>query len=204
MPLIATGGLASSSIASEGSLGKPMQLFRFKTPQMVLYVDSTVSLLNNQEYPNKRHLKNLLTCQKLFSSGKNLVRGMEIKSLKVCKSYMTSGLYQTSSIKNLENELERLKQVIKVNKENQNSNKRENYQTEIENIKGYKITLKNVNNQSEAQKKLDQIQASLNMYEAISKVVKRQRPDVKSRFLIAIKREVKKLNAEKQFYNKNI
>ena len=62
----------------------------------------------------------------------------------------------------------------------------------------YKTILKNVNNQSEAQKKLDEIQASLNMYEAISKVVKRQKPDVRSRFLIAINKEIKKLNAEKQ------
>ena len=86
--------------------------------------------------------------------------------------------------------------------ENQNSNKIENNQTEIENVKRNTTVLKNVNNQSEAQKKLDQIQASLNMYEAISKVVKRQRPDVKSRFLIAIKREVKKLNAEKESLEK--
>ena len=62
----------------------------------------------------------------------------------------------------------------------------------------YKTILKNVNNQSEAQKKLDEIQASLNMYEAISKVVKRQKPDVRSRFRIAINKEIKKLNAEKQ------
>ena len=125
MSLIASGGLAISAIASEGSLGKPMQMFRFKTPQMVLYVNSTVSLLNSQENPNKRHLKNLKTCQKLFSSGKKLIRGMEIKILKTCKSYMNSGLYQTSSIEDLENELETLKQLIKFNNENQNSNQRQ-------------------------------------------------------------------------------
>ena len=62
----------------------------------------------------------------------------------------------------------------------------------------YKTIVNNVNKQSEAQKKLDEIQASLNMYEAISKVVKRQKPDVRSRFVIAIKKEIKKLNAEKQ------
>ena len=204
LPLIATGGLAPSVMASEGSMGKPMQLFRFKTPEMVSYVESTVSLLNSEENPNKRHLNNLLKCQKLFSGSKKLVRGMEIKTLKVCRSYMDKGLYQTSSIRNLENELETLKQLIKSNNENQNSNEREKNQTEKEketlkvNIVGYKTILKNVNNQSEAQKKLDEVQASLNMYEAISKVVKRQKPDVRSRFRIAINKEIKKLNAEKQ------
>ena len=191
LSLIATGGLASSSIASEGSLGKPVQLFRFKTPKMVLYVNSTVSLLNNEENPNKRHLNNLLKCQKIFSSGKNAVRGMEIKTLKACKSYMNRGLYQTSSIRILEDELEKLKQVISSNKEIQNSNKRENNPTEIQK--------ENVNNPSEAKKRLDEIQAALNMYEAISKVVKRQKPDIRNRFRIAINKEIIKLNAEKQF-----
>ena len=198
LPLIATGGLASASIASEGSLGKPMQVFRIKTPQMVSYVNSTISLLKSKENPNKRHLKNLLTCQEIFSSGKKSVRGLEIRILKACKSYKDAGFYQT----NLKAELKSLKQLLKSKNENLNSNKSENNQTEIENIKGYKTVFKNVNNQSEAQKTLDQIQASLNMYEAISKVVKRQRPDVRSRFLIVINREIKKLNAEKQSLQK--
>ena len=64
----------------------------------------------------------------------------------------------------------------------------------------------NVKNQSEAQKKLDEVQASLNMYEAISKVVKKQKPDSRRRFLLAINNEIKKLNSkktslEKQFSN---
>ena len=201
LPLIATGGFASSAIASEGSLGKPVQIFRFKTPEMVKYIDSTVSLLNKEENPNKRHLKNLRTCQKIFSSGKNAVRGMEIKTLKVCRSYMNSGLYQTSTVSNLKNELEKLKQVINVNKENQKSNKKEKNQPEIQIENNQtRIKIEIVNNPSEAQKRLDQIQASLNMYEAISKVVKRQKPDVRNRFRIAINREIKKLNAEKQSF----
>ena len=130
LPLIATGGLASSAIASEGSFGKPMQLFRFQTPEMILYVNSTVSLLNSEENPNKRHLNNLLKCQKLLSGSKKLVRGMEIKTLKVCKTYKDKGLYQTSSIRNLKSEIETLKQLIKSNNENQNSNKTEKNQTE--------------------------------------------------------------------------
>ena len=123
LPLIASAGLVNSAEAFGSFTMKPMQIFRFKTPEMVLYVNSTVSLLNSEENPNKRHLKNLLKCQKLFSSGKKSVRGMEINTLKACKAYMNMGLYQTSSIRNLEIELETLKQLIKSNNENQNSNK---------------------------------------------------------------------------------
>ena len=138
-PLIASGTFSSTAIAGgEGSLGKPMQLFRFKTPQMVLYVNSTISLLNTWENPNKRHLKNLLKCQRIFSSGKKLVRGMEIKTLKTCQLYMDLGNYQTSSIRDLENELETLKQLIKspqetkIKNESINKNKKDDldYQEE--------------------------------------------------------------------------
>ena len=38
---------------------------------------------------------------------------------------MNSGLYQTSNIEDLENELETLKQLIKFNNENQNLNQRQ-------------------------------------------------------------------------------
>ena len=139
LPLIATGGLAPSVMASEGSMGKPMQLFRFKTPEMVSYVESTVSLLNSEENPNKRHLNNLLKCQKLFSGSKKLVRGMEIKTLKACKSYKDLGFYQTSSVSDLKNELETLKQLIKSNNEMQNSNQGQK-KTLKENIKSSQET----------------------------------------------------------------
>ena len=140
LPLIATAGLASSALASEGSFGKPMQLFRFKTPEMVLYVNSTVSLLNSEENPNKRHLNNLLKCQKLFSGSKKSVRGMEIKILKACKSYYDSGFYQTSSIRN---ELESLKKLIRTNKEKQNSNERQ--KENIKSLQETKIKNKSIN-----------------------------------------------------------
>ncbi len=135
-PLIASGTFSSTAIAGgEGSLGKPMQLFRFKTPQMVLYINSTISLLDSQENPNKRHINVLQKCQKILSSGKKLIRGMEIKTLKTCASYMNSGLYEiqkdnkkTPYIENLEKEIQTLKQVNKSNNENQNLNEREKNQ----------------------------------------------------------------------------
>ena len=163
LPLIAAGGFASVSIASEGSLGKPMKVYRIKNPQMVSYVNSTISLLNSQKNPNQRHLKNLLTCQRIFSSGKTSVRGLEIRILKACKAYKDAGFYQND----LKAELQSLKQLLKSKNENQNSNKRENNQTEIENVKRNTTVLKNVNNQSEAQKKLDQIvklKTRINLY----------------------------------------
>ena len=70
-------------------------------------------------------------------------------------------------------------------------------------INNNSITLQfNANNISEAQRNLDEIQASINMYEAISKVVKKQKPDIRNRFLIAIKKEIKKLNIKKETLEK--
>ena len=65
---------------------------------MVVFVDSTVNLLNSIDKPNKRHLATLSKCQKIFSSDKKSARGIEVRNLKTCKNIMTQGLYETQNI----------------------------------------------------------------------------------------------------------
>ena len=100
MLLITSGALASSAIAGPcgGGGSKPEKVAKFKTPQMVAYVNSTINLLNSSESPNQRHLATLSKCQKIFSSGKKSARGMETRNLKTCKNYMTKGLYDVQNI----------------------------------------------------------------------------------------------------------
>ena len=50
-----------------------------------------------------------------------------------------------------------------------------------------------VNNQSQAQKTLDEVQSSLNMYKAISKVVRKQTPDIRNSIIGPVNKEIKKL-----------
>ena len=100
MLLITSGAIASSAIAGPcgGSGSKPEKIAKYKTPQMVTFVNSTINLLNTSESPNKRHLATLSKCQKIFSSGKTQAKGMEARNLKTCKNYMTKGLYEVQNI----------------------------------------------------------------------------------------------------------
>ena len=95
--LITSGALASSAIAGPCS-SKPEKVAKYKTPQMVVFVNSTIDLLNSSESSNKRHLAALSKCQKIFSSGKKSARGIETRNLKACKALMTKGLYEVQNI----------------------------------------------------------------------------------------------------------
>ena len=100
MLLITSGVLASSAIAGPcgGGGTKPEKVAKYKTPQMVVFVNSTIDLLNSSESSNKRHLATLSKCQKIFSSGKKSARGIEARNLKTCKNLMTKGLYKVQNI----------------------------------------------------------------------------------------------------------
>ena len=91
----------SSALAGGGCGGggsKPEKVAKYKTPQLVSFVNSTVDLLNSQENPNKRHLNTLLKCQKTFNSGKLTAKGMEARGLKTCKNLMSKGGYNLQTI----------------------------------------------------------------------------------------------------------
>ena len=99
--LIASSFFAGSAIAGGGCGGggsKPEKVAKYKTPQMVVFVNSTIDYLNSQEGSNQRHLKVLKNCQNTFNSGKNSARGMEAKNLKTCKNLMKRGGYEVQKV----------------------------------------------------------------------------------------------------------
>ena len=94
--LFTSSALAGGGCGGGGS--KPEKIAKYKTPQLVSFVNSTVDLLNSQENPNKRHLNTLLKCQKTFNSGKLTAKGMEARGLKTCKNLMSKGGYDLRTI----------------------------------------------------------------------------------------------------------
>ena len=100
--IIASGVITSSALAGGGCGGgggaKAEKIARYKTPQMVAFVDSTIDYLNSKEEPNKRHLKVLNSCLKSFNSGKKSARGIEAKNLKTCKNLMKIDEYDVQKI----------------------------------------------------------------------------------------------------------
>ena len=93
--IVASGIITSSALAgscgggsSKGGSSNPEKVARYKTPQMLAFVDSTIDYLNSKEGSNKRHLKVLNSCLRTFNSGKTSVRGNEARNLKFCKNFM--------------------------------------------------------------------------------------------------------------------
>ena len=99
--ILLSGLFASSAIAGGGCGGggsKAEKVAKYKTTQMVAFVNSTIDFLNSQEDPNQRHLKVLKNCQKTFNSGRPTAKGMEGKNLKICKNLMSRGGYDLKSV----------------------------------------------------------------------------------------------------------
>ena len=88
--IVASGIITSSALAGPcgGGASKPEKVARYKTPQMLAFVDSTIDYLNSKEGSNKRHLKVLNSCLRTFNSGKTSVKGNEAKNLKSCRNFM--------------------------------------------------------------------------------------------------------------------
>ena len=98
--IVASGIITSSALAGPcgGGASKPEKVARYKTPQMIAFVDSTIDYLNSKEGSNKRHLKVLNSCLKTFNSGKTSVKGNEAKNLKSCKNLMKIDEYDFQKI----------------------------------------------------------------------------------------------------------
>ena len=97
--ILASGIITSSALAGPcGGGSKTEKVARYKTPQMLAFVDSTMNYLNSKEGSNKRHLKVLNSCLRTFNSGKTSVKGNEAKNLKSCKNFMKLEEYDIQKI----------------------------------------------------------------------------------------------------------
>mgnify|MGYP000669019799 CR=1 FL=1 len=98
--IVASGIITSSALAGPcgGGASKPEKVARYKTPQMLAFVDTTIDYLNSKDGSNKRHLKVLNSCLKTFNSGKTSVKGNEAKNLKACRNFMKMDEYNLQKI----------------------------------------------------------------------------------------------------------
>ncbi len=91
-------GGSSKGNSSKGDASNLEKVARYKTPQMLVFVDSTIDYLNNKKGSNKRHLRVLKSCLRTFNSGKTSVKGYEAKNLKSCKNFMKIDEYDLQKI----------------------------------------------------------------------------------------------------------
>ena len=115
---LASGAISGNAIAGPCGGAKPAKVARYKTTQMVTFVNSTIDFLNSDENANKRHLSVLQKCQRIFNSGQATAKGMDAKNLKTCKNLLTRGEYnlQKVAIKVSEDQLENREQLTAIKK----------------------------------------------------------------------------------------
>ena len=98
MLFIAAGAFTCSAMAGPCKKSKPENISKYKTTEMVKFIDSTIYNLNSSQNPNKRHLASLSKCQKILSSSKKQVKGIEAKNLKLCMALKNKGIYNTTKV----------------------------------------------------------------------------------------------------------
>ena len=102
-----------ASYGGEGTKNKTEKLSKFKTQELINYVNLTIYYLYSTDNKNERHVILFKNCQKLLNSDKKTVKGKDKKSLVSCKNLMNMGTYKSeSSIKSNSSE-----ESIKTNKE---------------------------------------------------------------------------------------
>ena len=135
--IVASGIITGSALAGPcgGGASKPEKVARYKTPQMLAFVDATIDYLKSKEEPNNRHLKVLNSCFKTFNSNKKTAKGIEARNLKACINLMKMDKYNVQKIASnlseepIKNNSER---PVALKKENQNNIKKIDSTTERE------------------------------------------------------------------------
>ncbi len=76
-----------------GNAKRQEKLSKYKTPQLVYFVDTVVNYLEKNKDLNPRHLTLLKKCQTTLNSNKNRLIGIEVFNIKKCTNLSTSGIY---------------------------------------------------------------------------------------------------------------
>ena len=189
------------------------KLDKYKTPQLVRFVDNVVRYLEKNTDKNPRHLTLLKKCQTTLNSNKKRLIGIEVVNIKQCKNLSTAGIYKLKSV-------DLNKNTINILFDNQVNTQNSASQKNLKNINDSKLNQiaqkpksknqiksdesifqeNNINvsiSFEEAQKELDEVQATIDMYIAISNSVKKQKPDVVKRILKSVERKISRLNRKK-------
>ena len=91
--LVTASTLFNSAIAMTGNGKRQEKLDKYKTPQLVYFVDTVLDYLEKNKEINPRHLTLLKKCQITLNSNKKRLIGMEVVNIKQCKNLSTAGIY---------------------------------------------------------------------------------------------------------------
>ena len=81
----------------EGTKDKAEKISKFRTQELINYVNLTIYYLYSAENRNERHVILFKSCQKLLNSNKKTVKGKDKKNLTSCTNLMKMGTYTNVS-----------------------------------------------------------------------------------------------------------
>ena len=91
--LILTASTLFNPVFAMGNGKRQEKLDKYKTPQLVYFVDTVLDYLEKNRSINPRHLTLLKKCQNTLNSNKKRLIGMEVVNIKQCKNLSTAGIY---------------------------------------------------------------------------------------------------------------
>jgi len=91
--LILTASTLFNPVFAMGNGKRQEKLDKYKTPQLVYFVDTVLDYLEKNKDINPRHLSLLKKCQITLNSNKKRLIGMEVVNIKQCKNLSTTGIY---------------------------------------------------------------------------------------------------------------
>ncbi len=91
--LILTASTLFNPVFAMGNGKRQEKLDKYKTPQLVYFVDTVLDYLEKNKEINPRHLTLLKKCQININSNKKRLIGMEVVNIKQCKNLSTTGIY---------------------------------------------------------------------------------------------------------------
>ena len=91
--LILTASTLFNPVFAMGNGKRQEKLDKYKTPQLVYFVDTVLDYLEKNKDINPRHLALLKKCQITLNSNKKRLIGMEVVNIKQCKNLSTTGIY---------------------------------------------------------------------------------------------------------------
>ena len=136
--LLTASTLFDSAIAVTGNGKRQEKLSKYKTPELVYFVDTVVDYLEKNKDINPRHLTLLKKCQITLNSKKVRLIGMEVVNIKQCKNLSTAGIYNVkytglnSNRINIFDNNEKIKNPPNINDEFLNERQTSNIKNEID------------------------------------------------------------------------
>ena len=91
--LFLTASTLFNPVFPYGNAKRQEKLSKYRTPQLVYFVDTVINYLEKNKDLNPRHLTLLKKCQITLNSNKNRLIGIEVVNIKKCTNLSTAGIY---------------------------------------------------------------------------------------------------------------